>query len=353
MENYKKAGVDIFAGDQASKIAFSLAKKTFPSRKNLIGEPFSADGGFAGMLDFGNFFLAQCCDTVGTKIDLCEKLNYFEELGKDLLAMVCDDAICLGAETVAITNTFETKKIDQRKIEKMMTSLSKICQKQKIIISGGEIAEVGEKINGTSWGADAIAICEKNKILRKENVCVGDKIISLQEKGFRCNGFSLIRKILQKNWNEDLAKKCLLGSQVFSAAILKILGRFGEKPKGEISAIAHITGGGIPGNLCRILPSGHGANLEDIFPPSNFVVEIAKLGKIPAKEFYEVFNGGNGMMIISPENSVEKILEILHIEKINAKICGRIIKEPKITISLNSDLTEILNTKEEKLEWKI
>jgi len=105
MITYQESGVDITLGDSASNIAFNYAKSTFEKRKGMIGEAFCEDGSFAGLLDFGYFFIAQCCDTVGTKIDLAEKVNNFAGLGSDLLAMVADDAVCIGAETVSITNT--------------------------------------------------------------------------------------------------------------------------------------------------------------------------------------------------------------------------------------------------------
>jgi phosphoribosylformylglycinamidine cyclo-ligase len=336
MQNYKSAGVDISAGDAASKIAFAFAQKTFASRKNLIGAPLSAAGGFAGLLDFGKFCVAQCCDTVGTKIDLAAKLNYFDQLGADLLAMVADDAVCLGAEVVAVTNTFEIAKIDPVKIEKMMRSLSEICTAQKVVISGGEIAEVGAKIKNASWGADAIGIVAPEKIIDKKNVAPGDAIISLREKSFRCNGYSLIRKILAENWDENLARKCLRGSRVFHDAILKLHGRFGEKPRVKISAIAHVTGGGIPGNLKRILPKNCGAVLENLFAPPDFFGEIQTLGKIPAREFYEVFNGGNGMLVVLPKSEIGAALEILKSAQIDAQIAGEIVADENEKIILRN-----------------
>ncbi len=155
---YAEAGIDIVAGDQISKKAYQYAKSTFGSRQGRIGEPVVGDGGFAGMLNMGDFYMTQCCDTVGTKITIAEKTKHFAGLGDDLLCMVADDAICSGAEVVSITNTFETKKIHQADIEAMMDSLAKICQKQQIVIPGGEVAEVGDMTNGTSWGADTTTI---------------------------------------------------------------------------------------------------------------------------------------------------------------------------------------------------
>ena len=339
MTTYKESGVDIALGDSASKIAFSYAQTTFSTREKMIGKSSGQEGDFAGLLDFGYFFIAQCCDTVGTKIDLAEKMNNFSGLGSDLLAMVADDAICLGAETVSLTNTFETKKVEIPKIDAMMRSLARACQKQKIIISGGEIAEVGEKISGTSWGADAIGIVKKEKVINTKNIQSTDIVIALKENGFRCNGFSLIRKILADNFQDNFhswqkfAELALTPSIVFSKAILDLHGRFDEYPKVNLKGIAHITGGGIANNLRRILKKNNlGARLENLFPPPFVMQEIQKIGKVQDQEAYKTWNMGNGMLIITSQAEAEKAIKILKENGITAQIAGNITSNNKILI---------------------
>lgn len=334
-ENYAASGVDIAAGDAASHIAATAAKTTFAGRIGMIGQPVNLPGGFAGVLDFGEFYLVQCCDTVGTKIDLATRLADYSALGNDLLAMVADDAVCLGAETVSITNTFETQKINSQNIGIMMESLAAACREQKIVISGGEIAEVGEKITGTSWGADAIGIVKKDRIITGENVRVGDALIALQEDGFRCNGYSLVRKILRDKApdNTALAKDCLRGSLVYHNAILAVHGRFDESPKAIINGIAHITGGGIPGNVKRILKKpGFGARFTHLFSPPEVMQKLKKLGAISTEEFFEVWNGGNGMILACPPSEAEKIVSILKANGKRAQLAGEVTNTGTIEI---------------------
>ena len=341
MSSYKKAGVDIEAGDNASKIAYEFAKSTFFSRKGMIGESIADDGSFAGPIDMGDFYLVQCDDGVGTKMEIAERIGKFDTIGQDLLAMVCDDAICLGAETISMTNTLDTNKVDAKIVHALMQGLAKACIEQKIVIPGGEIAEVGNRVNGNVWNATAVGIIEKDKVITGANIEVGDKIIALKENGFRSNGFSLVRYIIEQNFGKDgystqspfeksWGEALLEPSQIYSAELLKILGRFGGKRKINLKGISHITGGGIGGNLNRILKKTNlGAKLDDLFAPSLMVKEIQKIGKVSEKEAYKTWNMGNGMMIVVAPKDADKTLEMLQLD---AKIVGEIIIDPKIIL---------------------
>ena len=342
MIDYKKAGVDIKAGDAASKIAYNFAKSTFNSRKGMIGEPLVEDGSFAGLIDMGEFYLVQGDDGVGTKIEIAEKIGKFDTLGYDLLAMVCDDAVCLGAETISITNTLDTNKVDANIVSELMKGLAQACIEQKIVIPGGEIAEVGNSVNGNVWNATAVGILEKDKVIIGKNIAAGDKIIALEEKGFRSNGFSLVRYIIEqklgkkgylkpspfgKSWGEALLEP----STIYSAALLAILGRFNQKRKINIKGIAHITGGGIPGNFNRVLKStGLGADFDDLIEPSPMLKEIQRLGNIAEDEAYKTWNMGNGMMLVVASEDVDVTLKSL---SVNAQVVGEIIKEKIIIIN--------------------
>ncbi|MEA2096509.1 MAG: phosphoribosylformylglycinamidine cyclo-ligase [Candidatus Cloacimonadota bacterium] len=342
MADYKKAGVDIKMGDKASKIAYSFARSTFSSRKNMIGEPVTDERSFAGMLDMGDFYIVQGDDGVGTKMEVAERIGKFDTLGFDLLAMVADDAICLGAETISITNTLDTNKVDPDIIHDLMKGLAKACIEQKVVIPGGEIAEVGKSVNGNVWNATAVGVLEKEKTITGREIKPGDIIIAIQEKGFRSNGFSLVRYILEKEFDENVYNKpspfgkswgemILKPSQIYSSALLELLGRFGKERKFNIKGIAHITGGGIPGNFNRIMKQTRlGADFNDLFPPSAMIKEIQKIGNVSEAEAYKTWNMGNGMMIVVDKVDAEKILNALSIE---AKIVGSIIKDKKMIIN--------------------
>ena len=351
MLDYKKAGVDIKAGDKASKIAYEFAKSTSASRQGMIGEPVIYEGSFAGLINMGDFFIVQSDDGVGTKMEIAERIGKFDTLGYDLLAMVVDDVVCMGAETISVTNTLDTNKVDTIIISDLMKGLAKACNEQKVVIPGGEIAEVSKAVNGNVWNATAVGVLEKEKVITGEDIKPGDKIIALRENGFRSNGFSLVRYIIEqklgyegyskpspfgKSWGEILLEP----SRIYSGDLLKILGRFGMERKINIKGIAHITGGGIPGNFKRILKQTElGARFDNLFEPSNMVKEIQNMGEVTEEEAYQTWNMGNGMMLVAAPGNVEKTINMLSIE---AQIVGEIIEEKKIILNSKGLLKKII-----------
>lgn len=350
IKKYALAGVNIAEGDAASKLAGKFAAATFAGRRGRIGKPVKLANGFAGVLDFGNprsksgagFYLVMGDDGVGTKMEVAERMRRFDTLGSDLLAMVADDAICLGAEVVAMTNTLDTPKVSKKIVGELLKGLAKSCEKEKIAIAGGEIAEVGKAVNGMVWNATAIGVVEKKKIILGNKIRAGDTVIALKEDGLRSNGFSLARKILHdkfganyhrhffgaKRWGEWL----LTPSRIYHGGILELIGRFGEQRKVEVRGIAHITGGGIGGNLPRILPKNLGARLTNLWKPPAFVRELIRIGKIPAEEAREVWNLGNGMLLIIASKDIDRTLKILRKRKIPARIAGEITRSGRIEI---------------------
>lgn len=344
MSTYEQAGVNIELGDQSSRAAYAAAKATFVARKGMIGEPLMQDGGFAGVLDMGDHYLVMGDDGVGTKMDAAIKADIFEYLGEDLLAMVIDDAICIGAEVIAITNTIDVNKVDPQQIEKMMEGLKNACLKQKVTVAGGEIAELGESVKDMVWNATAMGIVEKEKLITGKKIQVGDKIISLKSNLFRSNGFTLVRYILQNHFGENWhlekfedgrtwGEIVMTPSKLYHHAVLELIGRHGVERKVDVHGIAHITGGGIAGNLNRILKVNQlGANLTDLWAPQEAMLQIQKFGNVEDREAYKTWNMGNGMMLIVSEDDLEKSLEILTQNNLEAKVCGEVVAEPKIRI---------------------
>ena len=347
MTTYRDSGVDIEAGDHASRSAYNHAKKTFASRNSLIGQPVQDDGGFAGFVDMGDFYYSQCCDTVGTKIMIAEETKNFQGLGYDLLCMVADDAVCTGAETVSITNTFETQSICVEDIDAMMDSLARACIDQKVAIVGGEIAEVGAMTNGTGWGADAVGIVEKNKVITGKKIAVGDVIIGLASDGFRCNGLSLVRKILADafgthwytasyspamNWSQAV----LTPSRIYSDFILSLIGRFKQPRHVDVHGIVHMTGGGMH-NLFRALKDESlGITIDEALTPKDMMLTLQQLGDVPDHEAYRVWNMGMGMALIVDQNDADAVKKAARDYGIEAQIVGRITAEHPQEIHLVS-----------------
>ncbi|MFH1218281.1 MAG: phosphoribosylformylglycinamidine cyclo-ligase [Candidatus Peregrinibacteria bacterium] len=336
MTTYKDSGVDIEMGDKCSQIAYQAAKNTFIGRKGMIGEPVIDDGGFAGALDMGDYYLVQNDDGVGSKSLVAEKIGKYDTLGYDLIAMVADDAVCIGAETISITNTIDVPKVDEKRITQMMAGLEKAALEQKIVIPGGEIAELGEMLTGYIWNATAVGIVKKEKLIKTDQIKEGDKIIGLNSDGFRSNGFSLVRHILNEklgeqwpfekfNSNFTWGEKVLIPSKIYSNAVLSIHGRFNESPKVQIKAIAHITGGGIPGNIARVLKkSGLGANINALPTPHEVMQKLIELGNVETEEAYKTWNMGVGMILIASPENVNQIQDILSTNNVESQLIGEV-----------------------------
>ncbi len=340
MTTYKQAGVDINMGDKCSALAYAAAKKTFASRKGMIGRPVNIEGGFTGALDFGDFYMVFNSDGVGSKMMVGMAINKFDTLGYDLLAMVADDAVCVGAETVAITNTIDTSNVSDKVIGPLMQGLKKACIEQKVVIPGGEIGEMPDMVKGTMWNSSAIGIVEKKKFITGSGVKPGDKIVGLRSRGFRSNGFALVRHVLKKKFGENWAVRkfdarrswgeaVLTPSIIYSNAVLELIGRYGQKRQCAVKAIAHVTGGGVPGNIVRVLGK-NGARLDNLWPPHAPMLRLQEIGQVDDREAHEVWNMGTGMILIS--NEFKKIKAVMDRHGIQAQIIGEVTKEKGVSL---------------------
>ncbi len=342
---YKKAGVDIEAGDSASSKAYKAALSTHVSRKGMFGAPVKLEGGFTGALDCGDFYLVQNDDGVGSKSLIGEQMNRYKTLGYDLLAMVADDAVCVGAEVISMTNTIDINKVDEKIITPLMKGLAEACKEQNVVIAGGEIAELRDQVKNFTWNASALGIVEKSKFITGMHVRPGDKIVGLQSRGFRSNGVSLIRYILKKEFGENWHRKkfndahtwgeaVLMPSRIYHACVLDMIGRF-QKGEARVhpKAIVHNTGGGLPGNLERIVGKvDRGALVDHPFPPHQAMLALQKLGNVEDSEAYRTWNMGIGMMIVVDPSETNEVIAIARKHNIPAQVMGEITEKPGISI---------------------
>jgi len=345
MTTYKDAGVDIEAGNSASKKAYAHASATFEGRKGRIGAPVEEEGGFAGMLDMGDYFLIQNDDGTGSKMELAHAMKKYDTIGQDLLAMVADDAICMGAEVISVSNTLDVAKVEPEMVNQLLAGLSSACKEQSIVIPGGEVAEVPGAVNSPVWNATAVGIVGKDRVIDTGTITEGDTVVALKSGVVRSNGFSLVRKILTdahgENWHATEWKNgttwgevMLTPSIVYHNAILSALGRYGEDRSIEIKGITHVTGGGIAENFRRALKkSGCGAKLTDLWNPHDAVHDLIQLGSVPIEEAYKTWNMGNGMLVILEPENAEIFIEAMSAQGIDAKITGQITKESNIALT--------------------
>lgn len=342
MATYKQSGVDIDLGDKCSAIAYAAAKGTFAGRKGMIGEAILDEGGFTGTMDMGEYYLVQNDDGVGTKMAVAEKVNKFDTLGYDLVAMVADDAACIGAECISVSNTIDVNKLDERIITEMMKGLQKAALEHNIIVPGGEIAELGDALNGYVWNATAVGVVEKDKLIRGTNIKPGDKIIGFDSNGFRSNGMSLARFVLREKFGENWASEkyddtktwgeaLLSPSIIYSSAILDLHGRYKQKGIAELKGIVNVTGGGIPGNIVRVLKKSNvGAKLHNLPEMPEMMRKLVEMGNVPLQDAYRTWNMGVGMIVIS--NDVDKVEEVCQKRGIKMWVIGEVTEDKTIDI---------------------
>lgn len=342
MTTYKDAGVDIDLKDECSRIFYEASLETFKNRKGRFGEPLVERGGFSGPIEIKELrdaILLKNSDGVGTKVEIAEKLNKHDTIAFDLLAMICDDAVAMGAEPFAATDTLNVRALNINTIKQLAAGLVKAAKRARVAIVGGEVAVLGDRIHGEYlWDADVNAILEKKKVINKTLIEAGDFIVALREKGFRSNGFSLIRKVLSKALGSNWVKKpydnkhswgeaTLTPSIIYTPVIVDAVGGYGEKRRAEIKGIAHITGSGIPGNLPRCLPEGLGAFID--LRPIEMMLKLQEMGKIADREAYQTWNMGAGMLLVCNDKKIYPIAEEHGVE---AEEVGEVIAESKIII---------------------
>ncbi len=335
MTTYSDSGVDIEKGDECSALAYAAAKATFPGRAGMIGVPAVLEGGFSGALDMGYFYLVQNDDGVGSKMMVAQAMGKFDTVGYDLVAMVADDAICLGAEVISISNTIDIDRVDEKIIGPMMEGLKAACLDQKIVVPGGEIAEIPGQVKGTIWNATAVGIVEKSKFIDGSKVKEGDSILGLRSAGFRSNGFSLVRKILSdkfgedwvhssygdgRTWGEVVLTPCL----IYHRALLGLLGGYGEKRAIDVHALAHITGGGLEANVERVVKGGLKPLFDNLWEPLEMMTKLMEMGNVPEADARTTWNMGTGMvLIIAPADEAAVIAAL---PQFKVQRIGRVVK---------------------------
>jgi phosphoribosylformylglycinamidine cyclo-ligase len=362
---YEGAGVNIELGDDASKILYNAARQTWDNRKGNLGELIVPFDDFSGVraIDVGGLpkgsMMNMGFDGVGTKMEIAERTGNYSSVAYDLFAMVCDDAVIRGAEPVLIGSILDVNSLGKNgedyieQVKQLATGYINAAQDANVAIVNGEIAELGNRINGygpfnSNWGASVVWFANKDKMFTGRDVKAGDYLVGLREEGFRSNGLSLVRKIMEDNYGEKwhmeylgnrkktekrFGELALMPSRIYTGEMVKMFGGFKGQEKAKIHGAAHITGGGIPGKLGRMLkPTRLGAIIDNPYFPSDFMLHLQLIGGVSDKEAYKTWNMGQGMIIATPEP-----YKVIGIAK-EAKIIGKVTSQPGAIIIKNKGL---------------
>lgn len=359
MTTYAEAGVNIELGDDVSKILYNAAKQTWENRKGKFGELFVPNDDFSGaraikISDLPKDALMNMgSDGIGTKVELAERLNNHRTMAYDLFAMVCDDAVVRGAEPVMLTSILDVRSLGseehsfQQQIRQLAQGYVDAAKAARVAVVNGEVAELGSRVAGYgefnyNWGANVAWFARESRLFTGKEIQAGDYLVGLRETGFRSNGLSLVRKIMSNNFGHEwhkqeyegsnLGEQVMIPSRIYCAAVCDMFGGFLDEPKVKLHGVAHITGGGIPGKLGRMLKSsGLGAEIYAPFEPSPLMKYSQQLGNVTDEQAYKTWNMGQGMILATPEP--HGVIKVAKDHGIEAKIIGFAIVGNSINIT--------------------
>ncbi len=322
---YAGAGVDIAAGDAAVERLRSMV---------------AGIGGFGGQfpLEIGRYrapVLVASTDGVGTKMVVARDSGRYDTVGIDLVAMCVDDLVCVGAEPLFMLDYIATGKVDPDQVATVVAGVHEGCRQAGCALIGGETAEHAGVMarDELDLAGFAVGVVEQGTQLGPERVRAGDAVVGLPSPGLRSNGYTLARQVLLERagldygdpaWagaDHSVADELLRPSVIYTPAVLALRGALGD----ALHACAHITGGGIVGNLPRVLPDGLAAVLaRQAWEEPRVFTEIARLGSVAEDEMDRVFNRGIGMALVVDAGSVGPALRALEEAGQRARLIGEI-----------------------------
>ena len=320
---YKDSGVDITKGNQLIERIKPIAKSTF--RPGVL----AGLGGFGAMFEipldkYKNPVLISGTDGVGTKLKVAEMLNKHDTIGIDLVAMCVNDLIVQGAEPLFFLDYFATGSLNPDIATSVIEGIGEGCRQSGCSLIGGETAEMPGMYSGEDYdlAGFCVGIAEKSRIIDGSKVSEGDHIVALGSSGPHSNGYSLIRKVLEKSspTNEQL-NSLIEPTRIYVRSILSLLNTL------PVHAISHITGGGLLENIPRVLPDHLVAKLD---PASWTQPEIFQWlqdqGNIATSEMYRVLNCGVGMVVVISRESSNEAINHLNSCGENAWLIGEVVQ---------------------------
>lgn len=306
--DYKKSGVDIEAGDHLVSWLQSPQNSEENQFKNSDIPDFkkrvvSGIGGFAALFN-GKFsdmkepLLVSCTDGVGTKVKVASHFGDYRYVGQDLVAMCANDLICTGGTPLFFLDYYAVGKLNLENAQQFLTSVREACEKSHMVLIGGETAEMPGVYQPGDFDCAgfSVGVVDKEKMWGPHLVSEGDAVLGIESSGYHSNGFSLIRKVFDGEY-EKYKEWLLKPTELYIEAALLLKKNF------HVHAVSHITGGGIE-NLPRVLPENLKALVER-WPLPECFVEVQKRAQITDDEMRITFNCGIGLMVILPESEVE------------------------------------------------
>ena len=338
-EAYAAAGVDIEAGYQGVKMMNRYVQRT------LTADVISDLGGFGGLfsLDLHGLekpVLVSGTDGVGTKQRIAQLMDRHNTVGIDCVAMCVNDIICCGAKPLFFLDYIAIGKNIPKKVVSLVSGVSEGCVRAGCALIGGETAEHPGTMKPDDYdlAGFAVGVVDRDKILDKNKMQPGDVVIALPSSGLHSNGYSLVRKVFDVE-NVDLGQYygelgCELGEELLRPTKIYVRPVLAAVEAADVRGISHITGGGFYENIPRCIPDGLCAKIEKkaLRIPPIFPL-LARMGGISARDMFNTFNMGTGMVLVAARDSADKALAALHSLGQEAGVIGEIVSgEEKVAL---------------------
>jgi phosphoribosylformylglycinamidine cyclo-ligase len=332
---YAEAGVSIQAGERAVELLKSKVKKT--SRPEVMGDL----GGFAGLFRlnadrYKSPILASSTDGVGTKLVIAQQLDIHDTIGIDLVAMVVDDLVACGAEPLFLLDYIACGEVVPDKVAEIGAGIADGCRYAGCALLGGETAEHPGVLRPDEYDVSAtgVGVVEESEILGRDRVEIGDAVIAMRSSGLHSNGYSLVRHVLLGAGRmrldtvvEDFGRQRTLGEELLTPTKIYAKDCLGLIEETDVRAFSHVTGGGIPGNLVRILPEHVDAVVDRAsWRPQSIFDLIQAKGRIDDSEMEATFNMGVGMFAIVSSDDADRAMAYLTGRGVEAWQVGEVIE---------------------------
>lgn len=340
---YSRTGVDTaLVGNETEALARILAPTT--KLRTGVGRSVLGHGYYASALRLDDELALACCtDGVGSKLLVAERMQRYDTIGIDCIAMNVNDMICIGGEPLAMLDYIAVERLQPGVLAEVAKGLAEGARQARISIPGGETAQLPDIIRGLEPGkgldlvGTAIGLVPMKRLNDGGRIAPGDVVVGLKSTGVHSNGYSLARRALFEGKRYDVdthvqelgktvGEALLEPTRIYVAEAMELF------EKVDVKAICHITGDGVL-NLCRVAaPVGF---VLDRLPPAPPIFElIRKAGRIDAAEMYRVFNMGIGLCITVPEKDVDRTCEIARKHGSEPLVIGRAVADPKRTVTL-------------------
>jgi phosphoribosylformylglycinamidine cyclo-ligase len=353
---YRSAGVDVDAGERAVDLMRAAVGRTH--RPEVIGGLGGFGAAFGIPEGYRQPLLVGSTDGVGTKTAIAAALGRYDTIGIDLVAMCADDVVCTGAEPLAFLDYVAVGRLDPIGVAELVGSVAAGCVEAGCSLIGGETAEHPGLMPADAFdiAGTCIGVVERDAVIDGSAVQAGDAIVGLPASGLHANGFSLVRSLVSK-WALDLARPyqeqlrrslgdaerdavlavepgyelatlgevLLTPTRIYARAILDVRTELVAAGH-DIRGLAHITGGGLPGNVPRALPPDLGARLDpDLWPMPSVQRLVGALGGLEPDEIRAIFNGGLGMIAVVAPGAVEAALAGFAARGLAARVVGEVV----------------------------